>query len=75
MEVEKLTILHFPGTDDETEEFREFLVRATAHTKYENMYILITKKNFDTHFVEHDVMEKLKNKLGEKKDEDQTPLS
>ena len=63
MEVEKVTILHFPGTEEETEEFRRFLVHATAHTKFENMYILITKKKLDTHFVDHQVFDKMKEKL------------
>jgi len=67
MNIEYVTILHFPGTDEEQEEFRKFLVKATAHTKYEHMYIVLTKKKFDTHFVDHDVMDKLKSKLEDDK--------
>jgi len=63
MNIDTCTILHFPGTEEEQEDFRKFLVHATAHTKYENMYILITKKKLETHFVDHDVMDKLKERL------------
>ena len=66
MELSKVTILQTneSTTEEELEEFREFLVKATSHTKYENMFILLSRKKFDTHHVDAEVFEKMKEKLG-----------
>jgi len=66
MELSKVTILQTneSTTEEELEEFREFLVKATTHTKYENMFILLSRKKFDVHHVDSEVFDKMKEKLG-----------
>jgi len=65
MELSKVTILQTneSTTEEELEEFRKFLVHVTAHTKYENMFILLSRKKFDVHHVNSDTFEKMKEKL------------
>ena len=65
MELSKVTILQTneSTTEEELEEFREFLVKATTCTKWENLFILLSRKKFDVHHVDSDVFEKLKEKL------------
>lgn len=65
MELNRVTVLQTnkETTEEELEEFRMFLVKVTAHTKWENLFILLSRKKFDTHFVDDKVFQGLKDKL------------
>ena len=63
MELTRVTILQTnpEATEEDLEEFRLFLVHATAHTKYENMFILLSKKKFDVKHLSSQAFEKVKD--------------
>ena len=48
-------------TDEDREEFKLLLIKATSHGKWENLTILLTNKAFDYTVVDTEFMDKLRD--------------
>ena len=55
-------------TEDDVNEFKDLLTKATSHGKWENLTILLTKKKYDMVHMNTDVYDKLLELSNNEKD-------